>query len=66
MGSPPVDDEFLYSVVDVLERIGNETGKTISQVAINYLLKQQAASNIIIGARNEIQLIENLEAVEGV
>ena len=48
VGSPPADDEFLYCVVNVLERIGNEIGKTISQVAINWLLKQQTVSNIII------------------
>ncbi len=65
VGSPPVNEEFLYTVVDVLERIANETGKTISQVAINWLLYNQTVSNIIIGARNEKQLIENIESVEG-
>lgn len=62
VGSPPVDDEFLYTVVDSLERIASETGKTISQVAINWLLQQDTVSNIVIGARNEQQLIENLDA----
>lgn len=62
VGSPPVDDEFLYSVVDSLEQIADETGKTISQIAINWLLQQQTVSNIVIGARNERQLIENIEA----
>ncbi|UYQ91232.1 aldo/keto reductase [Chitinophaga horti] len=63
VGSPPVDDEFLYTVVDALERIANETGKTISQVAINWLIQQETVSNIVVGARNEQQLIENLDAV---
>lgn len=63
VGSPPVDDEFVYTVVDVLERIANETGMTISQVAINWLLQQDTVSNIVIGARNEQQLVENLDAV---
>lgn len=63
VGSPPVDDEFLYTVVDTLERIANETGKTISQVAINWLLQQDTVSNIVIGARNEQQLTENLDSV---
>lgn len=63
VGSPPVDDEFLYNVIDVLERISNETGKTISQIAINWLAQQETVSNIVIGARNEQQLIENIEAV---
>lgn len=62
VGSPPVDDELLYTVVDTLERIANETDKTISQVAINWLLNNKTVSNIIIGARNEQQLIENIEA----
>ncbi len=63
VGSPPVDDEYLYTVVDALERIANETGKTISQVAINWLVQQDTVSNIVIGARNEQQLIENLDSV---
>lgn len=64
IGSPPVDDEYLYTVVDALERIANETDKTISQVALNWLLQQESVSNIIIGARNEQQLIENLACVD--
>ncbi|MGV8092280.1 MAG: aldo/keto reductase [Mangrovibacterium sp.] len=63
VGSPPVDDEYLYTVVDALERIANEAGKTISQVAINWLLQQDTVSNIVVGARNEQQLIENLDSV---
>ncbi|GAB3422486.1 aldo/keto reductase [Niabella aquatica] len=63
VGSPPVDDEFLYTVVDALEQIASETGKTISQVAINWLVQQDTVSNIVIGARNEQQLIENLDSV---
>ncbi|PQA54589.1 aldo/keto reductase [Siphonobacter curvatus] len=63
IGSPPVDDEYLYTVVDTLERIATETGKTISQVSLNWLLQQDTVSNIIIGARNEAQLIENLDSV---
>lgn len=64
VGSPPVDNEFLYTVVDNLEQMANETGKTISQVALNWLLQQKTVSNIIIGARNEQQLVENLAAVD--
>jgi aryl-alcohol dehydrogenase-like predicted oxidoreductase len=63
VGSPPVEDEFLYTVVDALEQIAIETGKTISQVAINWLLQNEIVSNIVIGARNEQQLIENIGAV---
>ena len=62
-GAPPVADEHLFAVVDVLEQIAGETGKTISQVAINWLLYNNTVSNIVIGARNETQLIENLDAI---
>ncbi len=61
--SPPVDEEFLLRVVDCLEAIAEKTGKTIPQIAINWLLQQQTVSNIVIGARNEHQLISNLDAI---
>lgn len=63
VGSPPVEDEFLYTVVDALERMAEETGKTISQLAINWLLQQNTVSIIVVGARNEQQLLENLDSV---
>jgi aryl-alcohol dehydrogenase-like predicted oxidoreductase len=63
VGSPPVEDEFLYTVVDALEQITIETGKTISQVAINWLLQNDTVSNIVLGARNKQQLIENIDAI---
>lgn len=63
IGAPPVENDFLYNVVDVLERISNETGKSIPQIAINWLLQNDSVSNIVVGARNERQLISNLESV---
>ena len=60
---PPVDDEYLFRVVDVLEEISQETGKTIPQISINWLLKRPTVSTVIIGARNEEQLKDNLGAV---
>lgn len=63
VGAPPVSDEHLYAVVDTLEEIAKETEKSVSQVAINWLLCNNTVSNIIIGARNERQLVENLDAV---
>jgi len=60
---PPVEDEYLYKVVDALEEIARETGKTIPQVALNWLLQRPTVANIIIGARNEEQLRQNLGAV---
>jgi aryl-alcohol dehydrogenase-like predicted oxidoreductase len=59
-GGPEVDDEFLFSVIDKLEEVSAITGKTISQVALNWLLQKETVCNIVIGARNEAQLVENL------
>jgi aryl-alcohol dehydrogenase-like predicted oxidoreductase len=58
-----VNDEVLYNVVDALDEIAKETGKTIAQVAINWVLQRPTVSSIIIGARNEEQLRQNLEAI---
>jgi aryl-alcohol dehydrogenase-like predicted oxidoreductase len=60
---PPVDDEHLYRVVDALDAIAQETGKTVPQVAINWLTRRPTVSSVIIGARNEAQLRQNLGAV---
>ena len=60
---PPVDDEYLYCVVDALDEIAKETGKSIPQIAINWLLQRPTVSSVIIGARNEEQLKQNLGAV---
>ncbi|GAA4136348.1 aldo/keto reductase [Actinomadura keratinilytica] len=60
---PPVDDELLYTVVDALDEIAAETGRTIPQIAINRLLQRPTVSSVIIGARNEQQLRDNLGAV---
>lgn len=61
-GAPPVADEHLYKVIDILARVAEETGRSVSQVAINWLLQRPTVSNIVIGARNEKQLLENLDA----
>ncbi len=60
---PPVEEEYLFKVVDGLEKIASQTGKTVPQVAINWLLQRPTVANVIIGARNEEQLKENLGAV---
>jgi len=62
VGGPMVEDEYLYTVVDALDEVAAQTGKTLSQVAINWLLSRPTVSNIIIGARNEAQLVQNLGA----
>jgi aryl-alcohol dehydrogenase-like predicted oxidoreductase len=58
-----VNKEILYNIVDVLDEIAAETGKTVAQISINWLLQRPTVSNIIIGARNEEQLKQNLGAV---
>ncbi|WP_207421343.1 aldo/keto reductase [Desertivirga brevis] len=66
-GSPVVNTEAdevrLYDIVDVLAQVAEETGKSISQVALNWVLQRPTVSNVIIGARNEEQLKQNLDAV---
>jgi aryl-alcohol dehydrogenase-like predicted oxidoreductase len=60
---PPVDEARLFAVTDALEAIALETGKTVPQIAINWLLQRPTVSSVIIGARNEAQLRDNLGAV---
>jgi aryl-alcohol dehydrogenase-like predicted oxidoreductase len=59
---PPVDDEHLYRVTDVLDEIAEETGRAVPQIAINWLLGRPSVASVIIGARNEAQLRQNLGA----
>lgn len=61
--APPVDTEQLYNVIDALEAVAAETGKTVPQIAINWLLRRPTVSSVIIGARNEEQLRDNLGAL---
>ncbi len=61
--APPVTEEYLYQVVDAIEEVAQETGKTVPQVALNWLLQRPTVSTVIIGARNEEQLRQNLGAV---
>ena len=59
---PTPDYERLYKIMDVLDVIAEETGKSVAQVAINWLLQRPTVANIVIGARNEEQLKQNLGA----
>jgi aryl-alcohol dehydrogenase-like predicted oxidoreductase len=60
---PQVPEEYLYKVVDALDEVAKETGKTIPQIALNWLLRRPTVSTLIVGARNEEQLKANLGAV---
>jgi aryl-alcohol dehydrogenase-like predicted oxidoreductase len=60
---PPVPDDLLYRVVDALDAVAKETGKTVPQIALNWLTRKPTIASVIIGARNEEQLRQNLGAV---
>ena len=60
---PPLDDEYVYTVVDALLAIAEETGKSVPQIALNWLLQRPTVSSVIVGARNEEQLRQNLGAI---
>ncbi|MGB0220122.1 MAG: aldo/keto reductase [Sinimarinibacterium flocculans] len=62
-GGPIVDDEYLYKVVDALDIVAEQTGRTVPQVALNWLLQRPSVSNLVIGARDETQLRQNLGAI---
>lgn len=62
-GGPQIEDEHLFTVVDALDEIAQETGKTIPQVALNWLLQRPTVATVIVGARNEEQLKQNLGAI---
>ena len=60
---PQVAEEYLYRVVDALDEVAAETGRTVPQVALNWVLQRPTVSTVIVGARNEEQLQQNLGAV---
>lgn len=60
--APPVNEALLYSVIDILREIADETGHSIPQIALNWLLQRPTVSSVLIGARNETQLRDNLHA----
>jgi aryl-alcohol dehydrogenase-like predicted oxidoreductase len=61
---PQVDEEYLYNVIDAVDSVAKETGRSVPQVAINWLLQRPTVSSIILGARNEEQLKQNLAAAD--
>lgn len=61
---PPVDDEYLFTVVDALDQVSKETGKSVPEISLNWLMQRPTVASIIIGARNEEQLKQNLKAAD--
>ena len=64
VGGPKVDDEYLYRVIDALDAVAAETGKSVPQIALNWLLSRPTVCNVVVGARDEAQLRQNLGALE--
>jgi aryl-alcohol dehydrogenase-like predicted oxidoreductase len=60
---PQVQDDYLHKVIDALDDVAKETGKTVPQIALNWLLQRPTVANVIMGARNEEQLRQNLGSV---
>jgi aryl-alcohol dehydrogenase-like predicted oxidoreductase len=61
MGPQP-PEEYMFKVVDAIDEIARETGKSVPQIALNWLLQRPTVSTVIVGARNEEQLRQNLDA----
>ena len=61
---PQINDDYLYQVIDALDAMVKETGKPLPQIALNWLLQRPTVASVIIGARDEKQLRENLAAAE--
>ncbi|MFY9689040.1 MAG: aldo/keto reductase [Candidatus Acidiferrales bacterium] len=59
---PLVPDDYLYKVVAALDEVAIETRKSVPQIALNWLLRKPTVSSVVIGARNEKQLRDNLAA----
>lgn len=60
---PEIEQNFFFDLMDLLIQISIETGKTVAQIALNWVLSRPFISNVVIGARNHSQLTENLGAV---
>jgi aryl-alcohol dehydrogenase-like predicted oxidoreductase len=61
--APPVEEERLYRVIDAMDQVAEETGKTLPQIALNWLLQRPTVASVLIGARDEEQLKQNLGAL---
>jgi aryl-alcohol dehydrogenase-like predicted oxidoreductase len=57
---PRVADEHLFKIVEAIDQVARETGKSVPQIALNWLLQRPTVSTVIMGARNEEQLKNNL------
>ena len=58
------DEEKGFDIVDELEKTARKYGATITQAALNYLLRKPGVTSVIVGARNKEQLTDNLKTVD--
>jgi aryl-alcohol dehydrogenase-like predicted oxidoreductase len=63
-GFPPVDLERAYDIVDTMAAVGKRRNATVAQIALAWLLHQPSVSSVIIGAKKQTQLKDNLESVD--
>jgi len=61
--APPAEDDQVYRIIDALDAVAAETGKSVAQIAIAWVLSRPSVATVIIGARDEAQLKENLGAI---
>lgn len=61
---PGLTENQFFDVVDVLREIANELQRSVSQIALNWVLQRPTVATVVVGARNEAQLIDNLRAIE--
>jgi aryl-alcohol dehydrogenase-like predicted oxidoreductase len=62
---PPIDfPDRLFKTIDVLKKVGRARGVSAAQVALAWLLTRPAVTSLIVGARNEKQLADNLDAAD--
>jgi aryl-alcohol dehydrogenase-like predicted oxidoreductase len=59
---PHYDEERLFQIVDALDAVAREVEKPVPVIALNWLLQRPTVASVIIGARNEAQLVQNLAA----
>ncbi len=64
MDFPPVDFEQGTEIISVLREIGDTHGASLSRVALSWLLHQQGVTSVIVGARKQAQLEDNLKAID--
>ncbi|MEZ6022777.1 MAG: aldo/keto reductase [Hyphomonadaceae bacterium] len=61
---PPVDKEKAYDIIDVMKAIGDARGASVAQVALSWLLHKSHVTSVIIGAKTEAQLNDNIAATK--